>query len=91
MIRVTVEIVPFGDESSTRQIGKMEIWNLGTTNTKSLLETGDICDYGARYVDIEQQSTTNLPNIVHDRDDGIESLIAWAFYFLESNRKEGKQ
>lgn len=50
MLRITVEIVPFGIEARKRVIQKLEIWN-DATGTK---EVGNYCahleaEYGSRY------------------------------------------
>lgn len=65
-LRVTFEIVPFGDESLKRQIDVLEISNIGTT--------GEYCDYRIH--------GTDLGVTGHCREDGARELVRRALEVL---------
>lgn len=65
MLRVTVEIVPFGEESRKRTISTLEIGNLQGY--------GDVCDYICRLKDGEKDETFYVRN--HERKKGAWELI----------------
>lgn len=46
MLRITVEIVPFGDESMTRKIGEMVVANKGTTVDGSMYDAWATDEHG---------------------------------------------
>jgi hypothetical protein len=70
-LRVTFEIVPFGEEDNKRKIREINISNLGPAN-KDLLRS-DVCEYG---VEIDKYKTDDYDyRVVHNRNDGDISLV----------------
>lgn len=66
-LRVKLEVVRFGDETDVREIGRLDISNLGHV-------TPDKCEYEV----IEAKGRPGLYNmaVLHDRDDGAWKLVA---------------
>lgn len=65
MIRVTIEMCPFGDESKPRTIATFKIANVGGTHTESIYEADAVVD------DMPSMSTI----LTHNRDDGVIVLV----------------
>lgn len=71
MLRITVEIVPFGDESLSREIGKGYIINDKTgVNNKG--------NYDCKFLEIDKDKKHNLKLKNFDRDNGFWKLIGEA-------------
>lgn len=68
-LRVTVEIVPLGDESRKRELGRMDISNITYDRTKEN-EYGEIADYIVRS---EGRSAYNVRG--HRRSNGFWTLV----------------
>lgn len=74
VLRVKLEIVPFGEEEKAREIGRLDIFNKGPIN--------DACQYGV----IEMTPTSGgLHNdtIIHFRSDGAWELVRHAIEGLD--------
>jgi len=67
MIRVTVELVPFGVEGLKRTIAEAEIGNVGGD-----LTTGE---YDCAFVDDRSDYVLVGNGVIHCRDDSVWSLI----------------
>lgn len=75
VLRVKLEIVPFGDEEAVREIGRLDIFNAGRV-------TGDLCSYGV----IEMTPTSGAlhqDRILHARSDGAWQLVKEALDELQ--------
>lgn len=71
MLRVRLEIVPFGDESRTREIGRLDIFNKGEVRKTPL---GRLCSYGV--IDLtKNQEGLYIDDIVHLRETGAWPLV----------------
>lgn len=69
MMRVTVEIVPFGDEDKKYEIGRLDIFNKGLT------EFGH-CEYGVINIDVEKDEFgLHDKTVLHRRDLGAWKLV----------------
>lgn len=70
-LRVTLSIVPFGDEDNSRVIQEINISNLGPSD-KNLLRS-DVCEYG---IEVDKYKTGEYDyRVVHDRKDGAVVLV----------------
>lgn len=73
-LRVTFEIVPFGDEDERRKIREINISNLGPVN--QMLIRSNICEYG---IEVDKYKTGEYDyKVVHNRDDGDIALVSLA-------------
>ena len=68
MLRITVELVPFGDESRSKQIGKGYIVNDGTGDSK----TGN---YDCTFYELDNDRKREVKIKNFDRSKGFWSLI----------------
>ncbi len=83
-LRATIEIIPYGDEESKREIFRLDISNI------QLVERGafghDICKYSVKvYAPESVHAATQLMELIHegvidkhDRRDGAVALVAKA-------------
>ena len=70
-LRVKLEIVPHGIEEETREIGRIEISNMGPVSG-TIYEQG-ICDYRVRECD--KNSTLRERMVIHKRSHGALTLV----------------
>lgn len=68
MLRITVELVPFGDESMAKTIGKGYIINDGTSRNNQ-------ANYDCIFKVIDKNQTENIKLKNFDRSKGFWSLI----------------
>lgn len=69
VLRVKVEIVPFGDEQKSYELGRLDIFN------KGYISFGH-CEYGVIELDVEGNTGGLYDNIVtHKRDEGYWVLL----------------
>ena len=67
VLRVKLEIVPFGDEENVREIGRLDIFNKGEAY-------GDMYEYGV--IDLTPGQIGLIDRkIYHERDDGAWKLV----------------
>lgn len=77
-LRVTLEIVPFGDEDKKYKIGQLDIFNMGIAQpTPDGWDRGGYHEYGVIQLDPEK-NTGGLytTSVFHRRWDGAWSLVA---------------
>jgi hypothetical protein len=72
MIKVTVEIVPFGDTSRTRKMWEIEVVNVETTDR-------NIADYTFCLLDREAKKVEYYKVKRHLRDKGLARLLERVF------------
>ncbi len=74
-LRVILEIVPYGDEDRAYEIGRLDIFNKGTSDR-------NVYDYGV--IDLSP-GDAGLFNeaITHDRKDGAWKLVGKAIEVLD--------
>ena len=73
MLRITVEIVPYGIETQSRPVGRLEISNVGTID---VLSDGDkVCVYQPKETSPAEEE---WPRVEHARGDGFWVLIGKA-------------
>ena len=73
MIRVTVELVPFGNEEKKRKIGELVIANQGRVS-----ESGDLCLYafkGVQNVSFTERTQKVEGTCFHRRAFGVLELV----------------
>ena len=76
VLRVRLEIVPFGDETAIREIGRLDIFNAGH------VDAGDLCAYGA--IELTPKSGgLHLDRVYHYRNDGAWKLVSIILNELE--------
>lgn len=69
MLRVTIELVPFGDEQRKKTIGTVELWNTGGPEDDAHYE-----------FDVKSEDGSCHGNVFHHRRaDGAFALLARAF------------
>lgn len=74
VLRVILQVVPFGDETKMREIGRLDIFNKGYIN--------EACEYGA--IDLSpNRAGLYQDNIIHFRKDGAWELVRNALETLE--------
>lgn len=74
-LRVKLEIVPFGNESKIREIGRLDIFNMGR------VEFGH-CEYGT--IDLSpEQIGLHTRTVLHRRDNGAWHLVKKVLDVLE--------
>lgn len=76
MLRVTIDVCPYGDESQARMISQMKLGNVNTV--------GDIADY---VVIIEDEEVAKVEG--HERSKGPWELVSRAVNQLDENQKKG--
>ena len=77
ILRVTVEIVPFGDEDEKYEISRLEIFNKGHA------EFGH-CEYGVIEINKERETAgLHTKDVLHRRDLGAWQLIKKVIEELE--------
>ena len=76
MLRVTVEIVPFGDDKLIKELGKITIGNI--TPGKNL------ADYDIRLTTEQGGYSTSVIN--HNRDDGWVHLVKKTLIKLDRSK-----
>lgn len=69
VLRVIVQIVPFGDEEATREIGRLDIFNKRRV-------TGDLCEYGV--IDL----SSPFPGLYSDTVYHLRANGAWTLIQL---------
>ena len=74
-LRVRLEIVPFGDEERTREIGRLDIFNMGRH------EFGH-CEYGVIELS-SKEAGLHTNTVLHRRDLGAWELVRKAITDLE--------
>lgn len=73
VLRVILQIVPFGDEEKTREIGRLDIFNKG--------QISDAHQYGV--LDLGQKPGLYSDTLIHFRGDGAWELVRNAIDTLE--------
>lgn len=69
-LRVIVQVVPYGDEDKTYEIGRLDIFNKG-----QLSDRPGLCQYGV--LDLSAKPPAMLDDVVyHWRNEGAWELIA---------------
>jgi hypothetical protein len=83
-LRVTLEIVPFGDESKKRVIRQLDIFNMGVAApTEDGWDRGGYYEYGI--IDIDHEKNTGglyEETVLHRRWEGVCELVAKVIYGL---------
>jgi hypothetical protein len=72
VIKVTVEIVPFGDTSRTRKIWEIEVSNIRT-------DKNDIADYNVCLLDHDAKLVEYYKVCCHPREKGLARLLKRVF------------
>lgn len=75
VLRVTLEIVPFGDEDRKREIGRLDIFNKGTTDFEEF-------EYGVIDLTPKQEGLFNK-SVYHQRQHGAWILVYRALNDLD--------
>jgi hypothetical protein len=75
MIKITVEIVPFGAVEDARTVWTIEIGNIKTVN--------DIADYGCYVVDSDDKRLAHFYVKNHPRSKGLARLLKRVFYKID--------
>lgn len=76
MLRIKIELVPYGDESKVKQIGQIKIVNDGTGNIDNgnyIFEAKDIDDIGCGLAQMYIHKQGMIKN--HNRHNGFWELI----------------
>lgn len=73
VLRVKLEIVPFGDETKIREIGRLDIFNKG--------QIGHAHKYGV--IDLGEEPGLFSDEVIHYRPDGAWELVKSAIEDLE--------
>jgi hypothetical protein len=74
VLRVTLQVVPFGDEDRAYEIGRLDIFNKGPC--------GEAHEYGC--IDLSpKKAGLYQDNVIHFRDDGAWELVRNAIETLE--------
>lgn len=81
-LRLTAEIVPFGEEGAKREIGTVEIYNTGTVTADA---HGVVCNYEANY------NGRRLCLGLHRREDGWMPLAARALRAFTEEKTDGNE
>lgn len=82
-LRVTLEIVPFGDESQKRVIRQLDIFNMGVDASPDGWVTGGYHRYGV--IDIDPEKNTGglyQETVLHRRWEGATALVAKVLHHL---------
>lgn len=79
MLRVIIDLCPFGDESKARKIGEMVIGNTGSAG-------GNLANYVVLLEGIEVAQVEAF-----DRGEGPWELVAEAVGKLTDNQKQGRK
>jgi hypothetical protein len=75
VLRVILQVVPLGDETQTREIGRLDIFNRGRLGP-------DYCKYGV--LDFTKgQEGMYTSDLGHNRSDGAWKLVAQAIKELK--------
>src|SRR5882724_8245674 len=74
-LRVILQIVPMGDETNSREIGRLDIFNKGA------IEFGH-CEYGVIDLTPKQEGLYELP-VIHRRDLGAWKLVSKVLNIFE--------
>lgn len=85
-LRVILQIVPFGDEERVREIGRVDISNMGGMPKAkyALPSEGTWCSYRVRYNGKEHPH-----RVAHPREAGALLLAAEALHFANDLYVEG--
>lgn len=75
-LRVTLEIVPYGDETRKRVISRLDIFNMGRASGEDV----GVCEYGIIHIDNEKNTAglyeeTVLHQVEHGAWDLIENAL----------------
>ena len=82
-LRVTIEIVPFGDEDKKRIIRQLDIFNMGPVSSPDGWSLGGYHEYGV--IDIDPENNTGglyQETIPHRRREGAPALVAKVLHHL---------
>lgn len=73
MLRVKLEIVPFGDEEKAREIGRLDIFNKGIAYPE---QSSRYYRYGVIEIDHENnEAGMYVHDVIHAREDGAWMLV----------------
>jgi hypothetical protein len=72
MIKITVEIVPFGNVKDTRKIWELEVSNIKT-------DANEVADYSVCLIDNNAMKIWNTKVLRHKRDAGLARLLGRVF------------
>ena len=76
VLRVKLEIVPYGDEANAREIGRLDIFNKGAVR-----RIGDHCEYGV--IDLTKgKEGLYQESLMHERKQGAWELVRRAIHHL---------
>ncbi len=83
MLKVTIEIIPFGNKAETREIGGLIIWNDGSGdhnvgNYKFMFGTDPILSEGRKVTDLKN----------HNRNEGVMKLLYLCLKKVYGRRKK---
>lgn len=87
-LRVKLEIVPFGYEDKTYEIGRLDIFNKGRVGSH-INDKLTLCEYGCIQTGDEDQAGLFDETVFHHREDGAWSLVHHVLEELILNK--GKQ
>lgn len=74
VLRVKLEIVPFGDEDKAREIGRLDIFNRGTSHFANMIGANGYCDYGVISLNPGDEGLYDA-TLAHYRNDGGWELV----------------
>ncbi len=75
VLRVKLEIVPFGDEAAVREIGRLDIFNKGARAfTGNIRDDAGYYDYGVISLNPQDEGLFDA-TLVHYRKDGAWALV----------------
>jgi len=81
-LRVILQIVPFGDESQVREIGRLNISNVSHKENKGITKEVGMNRYVVE-VDDYKNYTEETPRVYHYRDQGAWKLVQIALNKLK--------
>jgi hypothetical protein len=85
MIRVRIDILPYGEEMEAYPIGTFDIWNTGERVKRGMSA------YDGVFTSAETRVVTEVKGILHKRSNGIHELLTWAFDFLACKLEEANE
>ena len=83
MIRVAIDLVPFGVETDAMRLHTLEIWNTGSKTPEGLTE------YGVKIRPRPNGWRALCHCFTHDRDEGVLVLLSKAIAALVPRARRG--
>ncbi len=80
MMRVKIEIVPYGEENKAYEIERLDIFNKGY-----VAKTGSVCEYGVIHISDRNKAGMYTATLHHARSDGALVLLEKVLSKLVNN------